>query len=438
MLYSQIVDYFFSKLPMFSRDGKKAIRPKLDNIKELVRLLEIDLDSVPYIHVAGTNGKGSTCHIIAASLQEAGFKVGLLTSPHLVDIRERVKINGELVSKDIVVEFAEKVMNLEKDIQPSYFEMTVTLAFYTFAKLKLDYAVIETGLGGRWDCTNIITPILSVITSIDYDHTDILGDTLDKIAYQKAGIIKPQVPVLIGKTQPETTPVFLQVALAQQAAIHFADHFFVSYLAEGLHEQNLNSQARYFYESGKLTKHMVVTDLLGHYQWDNLKTAWAAIRILNSIGVEVDDAHFLDAAKRVKKLTQFRGRWDNYAKNIILDVGHNPEGIQAAMQNLKNFTGKLLIVYGSVKDKDVSSSITYLPKNAQYYLTQAQVPRALAVADLKVKFDNIGIPNTQTFDFVKDAVHQAIQDIDDDSLLLIIGSFFVVGEAYQYLDEYFN
>lgn len=438
MEYSKVVDYFFSQLPMFSKSGKKAIVPKLDNIRNLLKMLDVDLTRSKFIHVAGTNGKGSTCHIIAATLQESGLKVGLLTSPHLVDLRERVKINGEWVKKDIVIDFVEKLKNLEDQFQPSYFEMAVALAFYAFDFEKVDIAVIETGLGGRWDSTNIITPLLSVITSIDYDHTDILGETLAEIASEKAGIIKPKVPVVIGKKQDETSPVFTQFALINQSQLYFAEDFFVPISISGLPINTIGHQFKYFYETKIQEKYLIKTDLLGHYQWDNIRTAWAALRVLENLGIGLNDDHFFNAIHQVKSLTNFRGRWDIYSEQIILDVAHNPEGIKAAISNLKDVNKKLLIVYGSVKDKDVSTCVTYMPINAKYFLTQAQVPRALPVAELSDKFSFNSFKNFNSFETVESAVSNAIKELDDDSLLIILGSFFVVGEAYEYLDKHFS
>jgi len=435
MDYFEAIEYFFSRLPMFSKEGKKALKPKLDNILHLVKTLDIDISSQSFIHVAGTNGKGSTCHLLAACLQKAGYKVGLFTSPHLVDLRERVKINGEMISQETVMSFVEKIQPFMETFEPSYFEMNVALAFYAFQAYNVDIVVLETGLGGRWDSTNIVTPLLSIITSIDYDHTDILGDTLAKIAYEKAGIIKENVPVLIGKKHPETDKVFIDEALVKGSTIYFAEDFFVPMHVGENPARSMTHQYKHFFEIYNQQKHLLKTDLLGDYQWDNIRTAWAAIRILQQQDIQVTDAHFISAIQEVKYLTAFRGRWDVYRPNIVLDVGHNPEGIQAIVKNIQHVDKKLLIVYGSVKDKDVRKSVSLLPRQAYYFLTQAQIPRALDVASLKDIFIENGIENTSTYSTVASAIDKALTEIDEDSLLLIIGSFFIVGEAYQYLDK---
>lgn len=435
MEYSEAIRTFFSRLPMFSNTGKKALKPKLDNILKLITLLNLDIHSIPYIHVAGTNGKGSTCHILAATLQKAGYKTGLLTSPHLVDLRERVKIDGKPIAEEYVIDFVKKMQTVTEDIEASYFEMNVALAFYCFVKEKVDVAVLETGLGGRWDSTNIITPIVSVITSIDFDHTDILGDTLDAIAYEKAGIIKPNVPVLIGKKHPETDKVFNQTALIQNATIFYAEDFFTPVSLSDLPENNVMFQFKYFFDLQRHEKYLLQTDLMGDFQWENIRTAWSTIRILKQLGWKTTDDVFLSALQTVKSTTQLRGRWDFYSSQIILDVGHNPDGIATVVRNLQRISKKLKIVYGSVRDKDVNHCVQLLPENATYFLTQAHVPRALPVDELSSIFLINNKNHFYTFPNVKEAVENAIENLQNDELLMITGSFFIVGEAYQYLDS---
>lgn len=435
MEYSEAIHTFFSRLPMFSNTGKKALKPKLDNILKLITLLNLDIHSIPYIHVAGTNGKGSTCHILAATLQKAGYKTGLLTSPHLVDLRERVKIDGKPIAEEYVIDFVKKMQTVTEDIEASYFEMNVALAFYCFVKEKVDVAVLETGLGGRWDSTNIITPIVSVITSIDFDHTDILGDTLEAIAYEKAGIIKPNVPVLIGKKHPETDKVFNQTALIQNATIFYAEDFFTPVSLSDLPENNVMFQFKYFFDLQRHEKYLLQTDLMGDFQWKNIRTAWSTIRILKQLGWKTTDDVFLSALQTVKSTTQLRGRWDFYSSQIILDVGHNPDGIATVVRNLQRIPKKLKIVYGSVRDKDVNHCVQLLPENATYFLTQAHVPRALPVDELSSIFLINNKNHFYTFPNVKEAVKNAIENLQNDELLMITGSFFIVGEAYQYLDS---
>lgn len=430
MNFQEAENFLFCRLPMFSRVGKSAVKHGLTNIIALCELLGNPQNDFKSVHVAGTNGKGSTSHMIAATLQTAGYKVGLYTSPHLVSVRERYRIDGACVPEEWVANFVSNYQEAIIKIAPSYFELNVAMAFYFFKLAKVDIAVIETGLGGRMDSTNIIQPTLSVITSIALDHTDILGDTLEKIAAEKAGIIKPKVPVVIGRTQAETEVIFVNKALTSQSAIYFADTLFS--LVKVSNQDDL-----IHYKGVKLYDQQLVdiyTDMQGDFQMHNILTSWAAITVLEQIGIQVSEQHLFSALKHVKSLTGLRGRWDFYDSNIILDVAHNPDGILQVLQNLKAIHSKVHIVYGSVKDKDVAGAVQLLPSSYSYYISNANVPRAMPVEELANIFERTG-KDYACYDTVALALEAAMQQREPNEYILIIGSFFVVGEAYQYLES---
>lgn len=430
MNYQEAITFLFDRLPMFSRIGAKAVKHGLKNIQDLCAVLDHPENSFKSIHVAGTNGKGSTSHMIAATLQEAGYTVGLYTSPHLVDVRERFRINGACVPEAWVADFITQYEQDIIEIAPSYFELNVAMAFAFFRQAKVDFAVIETGLGGRMDSTNVVTPILSVITQIALDHTDILGDTLVQIAGEKAGIIKPTVPVVIGKTQVETEPVFVQKALLCQAPIYFADTLF-SLVKKSEDLQYTHYKGVRLFDTSMVDIH---TDMQGAFQMDNIITAWAAIYVLTLKGVQVTETHFLNALQQVKQLTGLRGRWDHVGANIFLDVGHNPDGITQIVKHIKALEGNTHVVYGSVKDKDVRASVALLPKDVKYYITQANVPRAMPIETLSEIFTAATLDYEQ-YSTVALAVAAAMSQRKAEDNIVIIGSFFVVGEAYAYLEN---
>lgn len=362
--YTETIDYLFHRLPMFSRLGAAAFKGDLTNTIKVCEAVGNPHLQFKSIHIAGTNGKGSTSHILAAIMQTAGYKTGLYTSPHLKDFRERIKVNGEMVEKDFVAEFTERIKPLIEEIEPSFFEITVAMAFTWFAQQKADIAIIEVGLGGRLDSTNIITPELSVITNISYDHTDMLGNTLEKIAGEKAGIIKKGIPVVIGETSPETKPVFQQKAKEADAPIYFANEKrWIADWKQEKHELVVNvadnhTNERKNYKLG----------LTGLYQIKNLLTVLEAIHILILKGWQIEEKHIEDAFLHVKKLTGLHGRWEIIHDNpfTVLDVGHNEDGIKQIAEQLEhcNFQ-KLHIVMGMVKDKDIAKSFHYFP-NMQY------------------------------------------------------------------------
>lgn len=431
--YEKTLDYLYTMLPMFSRIGKAALKPDLTNTIKLCEAVDNPQEKFRSIHIAGTNGKGSVSHMLAAVLQEAGFKTGLYTSPHLTDFRERIRINGEPVSREWVVDFTEKNKEYIEAIQPSFFEITVAMAFRYFAEEEVDIAVIETGLGGRLDSTNVITPLLSVITNIGYDHTDLLGDTLAKIAYEKAGIIKPKVPVVIGQQHTETERVFFEQAFHKQSTVYYADAMW-DMVRTG---QDLNHQ--YFKAVNRAKREMedITTDMTGHYQAHNIKTVLAALDILSlDANFKIPFGTISRALSKTKKLTGLRGRWDTLQKQplIIADVAHNSEGITEVMKQWAQVNAENKhIVTGFVRDKDVAHVLTLFPKDATYYFCNAQIPRALPAAELKALAEEAGLTG-EVYENVADAVKAMRENLGNNDAALITGSFFITGEAIEYLN----
>ncbi|MEI8279330.1 MAG: folylpolyglutamate synthase/dihydrofolate synthase family protein, partial [Bacteroidota bacterium] len=392
--YQQTLDFLYGQLPMFSKIGKTAITKDLNNTLKLCEVLDNPQNKFKSIHIAGTNGKGSTSHMLAAILQEAGFKIGLYTSPHLIDFRERIRINGQCISKEWVVDFVEQIKPFINTIKPSFFEINVAMAYKAFALHEVDFAIVETGIGGRLDSTNIITPILSIITNISFDHKDILGDTLAQIAYEKAGIIKPGVPVLIGEQLEETERVFFEQAMHQKSTVYYAQSMWDLV--------RIKQDAQYQYFKAVHTAHREMydlqTDLLGTYQQHNIKTVLAAVEVLKANhGMHLSFSVCSRALTRVKKLTGLRGRWEwlQQSPPIIADVAHNPAGLNEVMNQWSQIVAvRKHIVVGFVKDKDVSEALSYFPKDATYYFCNAQIPRALLAADLQALANNIGLNGT--------------------------------------------
>lgn len=425
-------------LPMFSKVGQGAIKKGLDNIIKLCAALGDPQLKFPSIHIAGTNGKGSTSHMIAGALQQAGYRTGLYTSPHLVDLTERVRINGQPVSEQFVIDFVEKTKSLVAEMEPSYFELNVAMAFVAFAEAKVDVAVIETGLGGRLDSTNIITPVLSVITNIGLDHTQILGDTLPLIAAEKAGIIKEKVPVVIGETHPETEQVFFLHALARHTAVLYADSIWDLVRVK----QDVHFQYYKAIHKGEQQMYDLKTDLMGNFQTHNIKTVLTACAVLAQSGWNLPLDTVIQSLGMVKTLTGLRGRWEIVQQDpyIILDVAHNPDGMEylqsnlEALAQLKGDVATLHIICGFVSDKDVRQALSYFPKNARYYFTQAHVPRAMSFEELnsigrELSLDGDGYAG------VPEALEQARSHMNTQDVLLITGSFFIVGEAIATLEH---
>ncbi len=427
MNYQETIDYLYKKLPLFSRLGAAAIKADLTNTITLCEALDNPQKNFAAIHVAGTNGKGSVSHMLAAILQTAGYKTGLYTSPHLVDFRERIKINGELCEPRFVVDFTDKIKPLIEEIEPSFFEITVAMAFDYFSKEKVDIAIIETGLGGRLDSTNIITPILSIITNIGLDHTQILGETLSQIAYEKAGIIKPGVPVVIGEVLPETESVFVNTAREKSAPLMIAQESY--YVSEFAYEHNaLTVTIANTKTDDRETYHL---DLPGVYQTKNIITVIDAVRYLQSLDYTISAAGIKEALHKVKKLTGLHGRWEllRHKPAVIADVAHNADGMKALAEQIELTTYHTLhIIIGMVKDKDVFGALAYLPKTANYYFTQPQTPRALPADQMAEIGAGIGL-HGRTFDHVNEALQHVITHAHEDDLVLICGSVFLVGEV---------
>ncbi|MDG1729136.1 MAG: bifunctional folylpolyglutamate synthase/dihydrofolate synthase [Algibacter sp.] len=403
MTYQDTLYWMFSQLPMYQKQGKTAFKKDLSNTLNLAAHLNNPEKKFKSVHVAGTNGKGSTSHMLASVLQEAGFKVGLYTSPHLKDFRERIKINGEVVSKQFVMGFIKRNKAFFEANNLSFFEMTVGMAFDYFAKQNVDIAVIEVGLGGRLDSTNIITPVVSVITNIGLDHTQFLGDTLELIAGEKAGIIKPNIPVVIGETQKETTTVFKNLAKKNHSEIVFAD---------------------------KLVKEMYVSDLKGSYQSKNIKTVVQTIMELQKKGFNMSEKNLKKGLLKVVKNTGLLGRWQvlNQHPKVVCDTGHNREGLIYVMQQLSNeIFESLHIVFGVVNDKDLNSIVDLLPKKATYYFCKPNVSRGLDADELKKVF-NVHSLKGEAYNSVNEAYKTALNTAKKEDFIFIGGSTFVVAE----------
>lgn len=431
--YQQTLDFLYEKLPMFSRIGKAALKPDLTNTIKLCAALGNPQQKFKSVHIAGTNGKGSTSHALAAVLQQARYKTGLYTSPHLTDFRERIKVNGEMIAKEWVVRFVEDHKNLVEEIQPSFFEITVAMAFLAFAEQEVDIAIIETGLGGRLDSTNIITPILSVITNISYDHTDLLGNTLAEIAAEKAGIIKQNVPVVIGEQQDETERVFFEHSVHRQAPLYYAQSLW------GM--VRVKEDARYQYykavNNAKREMYDLKTDLQGNYQQHNIKTVLTAAELLSYAGFKITRAATIAALSNVKSTTGLQGRWQWLSEDpaIICDVAHNAAGIQEVLAQWQKLpAASKHIVIGFVKDKDVAGTLAYFPKDVFYYFCNAQIQRAMPAAELQAIAQQAGL-NGEAYNSVAEAVNAARHHMSKADALLITGSFFIVGEALELMNN---
>lgn len=426
MNYQETIDYLYARLPLFSRIGEAAIKKDLTNTIALCKALGDPQDGFRSIHIAGTNGKGSTSHMLASIFQEAGYKTGLYTSPHLVDFRERIRINGEMIPKTYVTAFTERVMPLIQEIEPSFFELTVAMAFCYFKEQKVDIAIIETGLGGRLDSTNIITPELSLITNIGWDHMNLLGSTLPAIASEKAGIIKSNTPVVISEYSEESFPVFESVAKEKAATLHLAaaewkinDH--------QINDQYLNIEA--IHNRTAETYHYKL-DLTGQYQSKNLLAVLSAAQILNEKGWTLKNEAIQRGLSKVKINTGLRGRWDVLGSNptVIADVAHNTEGIREVLDQLKKMKFENLHwIIGMVKDKEIEKVLALLPLEATYYFTRAAIPRALPENELKELAYGFKLNGTAYPD-VKTAKKQALLNAGAEDLILICGSVFIVGE----------
>lgn len=425
--YIQTLEYLFSVLPMFSKQGESAYKKDLQNTLALCAFIGNPQDQFKTIHVAGTNGKGSTSHMLAAIFQAAGYKTGLYTSPHLKDFRERIKVNGQVCSEEFVVSFTQGIEPMIQEIAPSFFEMTVAMAFDYFAKQEVDIAIIEVGLGGRLDSTNVIDPELSIITNIGFDHMNLLGNRLEEIAFEKAGIIKQGKPVVIGESLAETKPVFLAKAASCKAPIYFAKAHYQVIEFEP-RSGHLLVNVRKIYNQQQFSFEL---DLPGYYQAKNLLTVLTAVDQLQILGWELNHATVFHALKQVKKLTGLHGRWEVITDYplTVLDVGHNEDGIKEIVKQIA-LTGRqtIHIVIGMVKDKAVDKALSLLPKHAQYYFTKAAIPRALNESILQEYAASFGLVGKH-YATVSEAFAAAKQHANKDDLIVVCGSVFVVAEV---------
>ena len=427
MNFEETLSFLYQQLPAYSRIGAAAYKEDIGNITKMCALLGNPQNSFKSIHVAGTNGKGSVCHMLSSILQESGYKTGLYTSPHIFQFGERIQINGEQINEEFVINFVGKTKYIFNEIKPSFFEYTVLMAFEYFKEMNVDIAIIETGMGGRLDSTNIITPILSVITSIGFDHTEILGKTLEKIAFEKAGIIKQNTPVVIGEVLPETKIIFEEKANATNSKIILSEE---EYLIEFIDTSgslllcNIKN-----IESGVVEK--LRMDLTGIYQTKNARTVLSCISELTKHNFNIKTKAILDGLEYVRVNTGIRGRWEEISQHpfVIMDVGHNLDGINAIIQQLEveypnsNHT----LILGFVKDKNIEAILKALPKNCNYYFTNSHIERALSHEALKAMALQNGIIG-ESFDDVNEALEIAKLNSNPEDVIVICGSFFVVAE----------
>ena len=429
MNYQETLNYLYNSTPVFEHVGAVAYKEGLQNTLALDKHFNHPHANFKTIHIAGTNGKGSCSHSLASILQEAGYKVGLYTSPHLVDFRERIRVNGQCISKERVVKFVEDERKFFEPLHPSFFELTTALAFKYFDEQKVDIAIIEVGLGGRLDCTNIISPILSIITNISFDHTQFLGDTLAKIAAEKAGIIKKGVPVIIGEANEETRPVFQSKANEVNSVFVFAEDNAIvtssSPIVDGGRRYNLSNNST------------LVGELSGDYQERNMNTILCACNILKQMNIIKNDDVIAKGLTNICKNTGLLGRWQTIQNNptVVCDTGHNVGGWNyLAPQIKRQQCNQLRIVFGMVDDKDINSVMYLLPKNAIYYWTQAESKRAIKaerVAEIAIKHDLRG----EIFDNVEVAYTKALQDSNKDDFVFVGGSSYIVADLLTFLSR---
>ena len=429
MNYQETLNYLYNSTPVFEHVGAVAYKEGLQNTLALDKHFNHPHTNFKTIHIAGTNGKGSCSHSLASILQEAGYKVGLYTSPHLVDFRERIRVNGQCISKERVVKFVKDERKFFEPLHPSFFELTTALAFKYFDEQKVDIAIIEVGLGGRLDCTNIISPILSIITNISFDHTQFLGDTLAKIAAEKAGIIKKGVPVIIGEANEETRPVFQSKANEVNSVIVFAEDNAIvtssSPIVDGGRRYNLSNNST------------LVGELSGDYQERNMNTILCACNILKQMNIIKNDDVIAKGLTNICKNTGLLGRWQTIQNNptVVCDTGHNIGGWNyLAPQIKRQQCNQLRIVFGMVDDKDINSVMFLLPKNAIYYWTQAESKRAIKaerVAEIANKHDLRG----EIFDNVEVAYTKALQDSNKDDFVFVGGSSYIVADLLTFLSR---
>lgn len=429
MNYQEVIEFMFNSLPMYQRVGAAAYKANLDNTLAFDKITGSPHKKYKTIHIAGTNGKGSVSHSLASILQEAGYKTGLYTSPHLTDYRERIRVNGKKIEESFITEFINSHKNFIKNVKPSFFEMSVALAFKYFELQQVEVAVIEVGMGGRLDSTNIILPELSVITNIGLDHTQFLGNSLAEIAGEKAGIIKQNIPVVIGERQKETEEVFLKKAKEKNSKISFASDNYACKI--------LNSNLKYSnFEVEKKTSDKSYTlnfNLSGKYQEKNLATILETVDNLRNQGFCISDENLKQGLENLIKNTGFHGRWETLSTEplTICDTGHNKDGLSYTIEQLLSLEfKKLRFVLGFVNDKNVDEVLKLFPKNAEYYFCKAQIPRALDEKILLEKANLVSI-NGKSFENVSSAYHAAKKDADKNDVIFIGGSTFVVADLLQ-------
>lgn len=433
MNYQETIEYIFSALPMFQRVGAAAYKANLDTSRAL------DLyDGAPHrnyatIHVGGTNGKGSVSHMLAAILQRAGLRTGLFTSPHMIDFRERIRVNGEKISESFVVDYVESHLDIYDELKPSFFEMIAAMAFSYFADQQVDIAIIEVGMGGRLDSTNIICPELSIITSVGLDHTAFLGDTVEKIAKEKCGIIKENIPVVFGEVTEHTRPIFLTAAQEKNSPYTIATD---AWICESQSVETNVQQFNFKRKRGE-TRLSIITDLMGDYQLHNVCTVLTAVDFLKRGAFPLTELHVIEGLRHVQQNTHLMGRWQLLARNprVITDAAHNADGIRAIMPRLTQEAGnKLHCVIAMVNDKDAASMLSQFPKDANYYFSEAQIPRALGVENLRGEAAKCGLEGN-AYPTIADAIEAAIRASNQDDLIFIGASAFTAAEAIAYFNQ---
>jgi dihydrofolate synthase/folylpolyglutamate synthase len=425
--YAETLDFLYTKLPMFSRVGSSAFKKDLTNTIILLEHLENPHQKFKSIHVGGTNGKGSVSHMMASVLQTAGYKTGLYTSPHIHDFRERIKINGVLADEFFVIEFVEKISGLIDQVKPSFFEITVAMAFDYFAQKKVDIAVIEVGLGGRLDSTNVIDPVLSVITNIGFDHMNMLGDSLSEIAFEKSGIIKENTPVVVGERNAESDEVFLQAAALHDSDILFAEDIYATTNYQWKQNQLIVEVQNQLIQND----HQFKLDLSGIYQIKNVCTVLSAFDVLYDKGFIIKDDIIKEGLANVVTNTGLTGRWQVIHKEplIVLEVAHNEDGIQQMLKHINELSFQNLhIIFGIVKDKDTEAILQLFPPQAKYYFTQADIPRALPASEVKFTADNLNLTG-EVFINVNEALQNVLSVAGKEDVIIVCGSIFLIAEV---------
>ncbi|UZJ66157.1 bifunctional folylpolyglutamate synthase/dihydrofolate synthase [Sphingobacterium sp. KU25419] len=424
--YNEVIEYLYARLPMFTRDGASAYKKDLDNTLALLDALGNPQHKFKSIHIAGTNGKGSSSHMLASIFAEAGYKTALYTSPHLLDFRERIRINGQMVDEQFVIDFVHNQQALIEQIQPSFFEVTVAMAFDYFAKMQVDIAIIEVGLGGRLDSTNVIQPLISLITNIGFDHMNMLGNTLAEIAFEKAGIIKHDTPVVVSEYNEATAPVFVKKAKQEQASLEFASEKLQSSIT-AFNEDYL--QIDVVNLEGHTEQYEL--DLKGSYQSKNILGVLQIVDHMRKLGYDLPLASVKNGLRKVQSFTGLQGRWQTLSKDpfVICDTGHNEDGIREVLKNLANTSFRQLhFVIGAMKDKDLGHMLPLLPKDAIYYFSNPDMPRAMPSVELAAEAHQLGLKGNAYGPVVK-AFEAAKEHYKHGDLIFVGGSNFVVSEV---------